>query len=196
MVVCIMTQFNIRQLFLDKYTKYMHLKLFIDSDDISLKNKYIEYINNRELKIIKDSDHVDAGFDIFVPNGILLTNGSVNKLDYMISCSAQIVKSSRNHEYIKYNTGYYMYPRSSISKTSLRLANNVGIIDAGYRGHLIGMFDILYNVDEVVRVDKYDRHLQICSPELIPIYVELVNTKEELGENTIRGNGGFGSTGV
>ena len=192
-----MTQFNIRQLFLDKYTKYMNLKLFIDSDDISLKNKYKEYISTRELKIINDFKHVDAGFDIFAPNDILLTSdGSVSKIDYMISCSAQIVKSSQNEHYTTYNSGYYMYPRSSISKTKLRLANNVGIIDSGYRGHLIGMFDILYNDDEEVRVNKYDRHLQICSPELIPIYVELVNTKEELGENTIRGNGGFGSTGV
>lgn len=191
-----MTPFNIRRLFLDKYDKYMYLKIFIDSDDISLKNKYMEYINKRELKIIKDSEHVDAGFDIFAPNDILLTYNSVSKIDYMISCSAQIVKSCQNQEYTTYNTGYYMYPRSSISKTHLRLANNVGIIDSGYRGHLIGMFDILYNSDGVVRVDKYDRHLQICSPELIPIYVELVNTKEELGENTIRGDGGFGSTGI
>ena len=30
----------------------------------------------------------------------------------------------------------------------------------------------------------------------MPIYVELVDSKEELGEQTIRGDGGFGSTGV
>ena len=42
-----------------------------------------------------------------------------------------------------FNTGYYMYPRSSLSKTKLRLANSVGIIDSGYRGNLIGMFDLI-----------------------------------------------------
>ena len=34
------------------------------------------------------------------------------------------------------NIGYYLYPRSSISKTPLILANSVGIIDSGYRGNI------------------------------------------------------------
>ena len=87
-----------------------------------------------------------------------------------------------------------MYPRSSISKSNIRLANNVGIIDAGYRGHLMGMFDVIY-VDET-NINKLDRHIQICAPGLVPIIVEIVNSKEDLGEKTARGDGGFGSTGV
>ena len=86
-----------------------------------------------------------------------------------------------------------MYPRSSISKSKLRLANNVGIIDAGYRGHLMGMFDCIY--EDKLLVNKFDRHLQICAPGLIPIMVTMVATKEELGVKTSRGEGGFGSTG-
>jgi dUTP pyrophosphatase len=86
-----------------------------------------------------------------------------------------------------------MYSRSSISKSNLRLANNVGIIDAGYRGHLMGMFDVIYT-DQTV-VNKFDRHLQICAPGLIPIYVQLVDSKDILGIDTARGDGGFGSTG-
>jgi dUTPase len=74
------------------------------------------------------------------------------------------------------------------------LANNVGIIDAGYRGHLIGMFDLIYPKDNNV-INKFERHLQICAPGLIPIVVELVNSIEDLGEETARGSGGFGSTG-
>jgi dUTP pyrophosphatase len=85
-----------------------------------------------------------------------------------------------------------MYARSSISKTQLRLANNVGIIDAGYRGHLIGMFDLpAANTEHIAKFDKY---LQICAPGLVPIFVELVGSKEDLGEQTERGEGGFGST--
>ena len=80
--------------------------------------------------------------------------------------------------------------------THLRLANNVGIIDAGYRGHLMGMFDVLYHDHDLLTVNKFDRLLQICGPELVPIYVELVESKEELGVKTIRGDGGFGSTGI
>jgi dUTP pyrophosphatase len=89
-----------------------------------------------------------------------------------------------------------MYPRSSISKTRLRLANSTGIIDAGYRGHLMGMFDVVYNNDTTdYCVKKFDRYLQICAPELVPIVVNIVDSLEDLGEQTERGQGGFGSTG-
>lgn len=111
---------------------------------------------------------------------------TVNKLDYKIICSAQIVGFNIS----SYNTGFYMYPRSSISNSNIRLATNVGIIDAGYRGHLMGMFDVIYANE--TNVNKFDRHLQICAPNLIPIIVTLVNvnSREEMGENTARGDGG------
>jgi dUTP pyrophosphatase len=89
-----------------------------------------------------------------------------------------------------------MYPRSSISKTILRLANATGIIDSGYRGHLMGMFDLInLSENEEYVIEKYDRLLQICAPGLVPIVVEVVNTIAELGSQTERGAGGFGSTG-
>jgi dUTP pyrophosphatase len=176
--------------FLDKYNKYMLLKIFIDSHDVELINKYSEAIKDHNTNMfINDINYIDAGFDIFCPEINRFTSTKVNKLDYKIICSAQIMKKGRS-----YNTGFYMYPRSSISKSSLRLANNVGIIDAGYRGHLIGMFDVIYENETII--NKFDRHLQICAPGLIPIIVEMVNSKEDLGEKTARGDGGFGSTGV
>ena len=96
-----------------------------------------------------------------------------------------------------------MYPRSSLSKTQLRLANSTGIIDAGYRGHLIGMFDVVnipqYNSgqkDADYLGKRYDRYLQICAPGLVPIIVEIVELKYDLGLETERGDNGFGSTGI
>jgi dUTP pyrophosphatase len=86
-------------------------------------------------------------------------------------------------------TGYYSYPRSSISKTPLMLANSVGIIDSGYRGPIIGAFR---NVSHTYVVDRYTGLLQICAPDLRPIIVELVG--ENFFDNTCRGDGGFGST--
>jgi dUTP pyrophosphatase len=163
----------------------------VDSTDNELKKKYEESIYNHHSKLNQNFDHIDAGFDLFSPDTQTMTSSNVNKLDYKISCSAEIV--GRNYTCYNYNTGFYMYPRSSISKSCLRLANNVGIIDAGYRGHLIGMFDVIYH--DTVTVNKFDRHLQICARDLSPIIVELVGTIEELGENTARGDGGFGSTG-
>ena len=96
--------------------------------------------------------------------------------------------------------GFYLYPRSSISNTSVRLANNVGIIDSGYRGCLAGMFDVVSRVTSgfeqggFLRLLSYHRLLQICSPTLEPFTVEMVFAESELG-TTNRGIGGFGSTG-
>ena len=92
-----------------------------------------------------------------------------------------------------------MYPRSSLSKTRLRLVNSTGIIDAGYRGHLMGMFDVVKIQDDDQHSDyygkKFDRYLQICAPGLVPIVVNIADSLEDLGEQTERGQGGFGSTG-
>jgi hypothetical protein len=48
---------------------------------------------------------------------------SLNKLDYKIVCSAEIIYKTHSD-----CTIYYMYQRSCISKSNMRLANNVGII--------------------------------------------------------------------
>jgi dUTP pyrophosphatase len=173
---------------LTKYEKYMLLKIYLDTNDTELIDKYSESIKNHNMKL-HDINHIDAGFDLFCPNTKIFVSTDVNKLDYNIVCSAQIIKRDQSH-----STGFYMYPRSSISKTKLRLANNVGIIDAGYRGHLIGMFDLI-NTDKVTS-NKFDRYLQICAPGLIPIMVQQVICIEDLGEKTLRGDGGFGSTGI
>ena len=158
----------------------MNLKLFIDSEDEELKKMYKDAVVQHNEKM--SSDYPDAGFDLFTPKTTLCDANGVNKIDFLVKCSA-----TRN----TVTTGYYMYPRSSISKTSLRLANSVGIIDSGYRGNLIGAFDCR----DPYLVPQYTKLVQICSPTLEPIYVTIVDTVDELGLNTERGEGGFGSTG-
>lgn len=145
----------------------------------------------------------------------------VNKLDFKVKCSAKMLKLvhidknktndktsdnintiNKKINYMSFNTGFYMYPRSSLSKTQLRLANSVGIIDAGYRGNLIGMFDVV-NINFENRQNSkadyigkaYERYVQICAPGLVPIIVKIVKSVTELGDTTQRGDGGFGSTG-
>ena len=174
---------------LNIYGKYMVLKIFLDFNDNILKNKYIDAANSHNNELVKSPTIIDAGFDLFAPEFYTATS-AINKIDFKIICSATMVLDSGKI----YNTGYYMYPRSSLSKTKLRLANSTGIIDAGYRGHLMGMFDLV-GKDELYSVQQYDRLLQICAPGLVPIIVEIVNSVEELGEQTKRGDGGFGSTG-
>jgi dUTP pyrophosphatase len=152
------------------------LKLFIK--DQELRNKYLNHIISHN----NINEYPNAGFDLFCPEDVIYEN-SLFKLDTQVVCSMYKPDGSP--------CSYYMYPRSSVSKTNLRLANSVGIIDSGYRGHLIGVFDVK---DNKINVEKYTRLLQICSPTLDPINVELVSSLEELGL-TDRGSGGFGSTG-
>jgi dUTP pyrophosphatase len=140
---------------------------------------------------------------------------TINKVNFKVKCCARMFtkngvnidnniiddNSNNNNNNHFFYTPFYTYARSSMSKTPLRLANNQGIIDAGYRGPLIGMFDCIYsdrdgNKESDFYLEAYSRMLQVCAPGLVPIYVKIVDTVEELGPNTLRGEGGFGSTGI
>jgi dUTP pyrophosphatase len=197
------------------HDKIMYINIFVDSEDGDLKRLYLSAAENHNNKILTDPHFYDAGFDLYLPKnekdediwgdgtrffGRHWVDVPINKVDFKVKCSAKMY-SYNNGTASSYFTPFYTYARSSISKTPLRLANNQGIIDAGYRGNLIGMFDCLVSSDEVVsseydwHMEKYSRLLQICAPGLVPIYVNIVNTLEELGPSTSRGEGGFGSTG-
>jgi len=185
---------------LNIYDKVMVLRVFIDSDDDHLRDMYRNAALAHNTKLLTNMQHIDAGFDLFAPGSIDFfgpgwpQKSPVNKVDFKICCAARMYADNGKN----FNTGYYMHPRSSLSKTPLRLANSTGIIDAGYRGHLIGMFDVVNsppNSQSSYSGTIYDRYLQICAPGLVPIVVEIVASLASLGEETERGAGGFGSTG-
>ena len=191
---------------LNMYDKVMVLRVFVDSDDDHLRDMYRNAAIAHNNKLLTNMQHIDAGFDLFAPETIDFfgpgwpQKSPVNKLDFKICCAARMHADTGKN----FNTGYYMHPRSSLSKTQLRLANSTGIVDAGYRGHLIGMFDVVnippnptQTADRVSDYSgmKYDRYLQICAPGLVPIMVEIVDSLGDLGSETERGAGGFGSTG-
>lgn len=121
----------------------------------------------------------DSGLDLFFLNPVSIEPGQTAFISFEIKCEALVDGK---------NVSYYLYPRSSISKTPLRMANSVGIIDAGYRGPLIAAVENTSN--EVYEVHRGERLFQICSPTLEPITFELVNRLSD----TTRGEGGFGST--
>lgn len=190
---------------LNVYGKFMRLKIYVTDEHVELKQKYRDAASNHNNKVLNpDNKYLDAGFDLFVPcnyDSQPFELDSQVKIDFKIVCAASMVTDNGK----TYNTGYYMDPRSSISKTSLRLANSRGIIDSGYRGPLIGMFDVVKQNVAFHRFDnpvfpllasRYERVTQICAPSLEPILVEIVDCLEELGERTERGTGGFGSTGI
>ena len=86
--------------------------------------------------------------------------------------------------------GYMLVPRSSITKTTIRLANSIGIIDKNYRGEVMVVVDNLK--DEEVTLSEGSCYFQIVSFDgKLPNY-QIENVSDE----TSRGAGGFGSTGA
>jgi len=86
------------------------------------------------------------------------------------------------------NHGYMLVPRSSISKTTLRLANSIGIIDKNYRGKVLVKVDNSSSNSVILNEDSC--YFQIVSFNgTLPDYEVVTKIN-----NTSRGTGGFGST--
>jgi len=112
--------------------------------------------------------------------------------------------------YIEYKTGLaveipegyvgLIFPRSSISKSSLILANSVAVIDSGYRGEICLRFKIdnalmdTY-MDETSKPCTYKKGDRIGQLVILPFPTIEPEFTEEL-TTTERGKDGWGSTGT
>lgn len=128
----------------------------------------------------------DSGIDLFFPRDVICPGNRTTMIDLEISCMMR----TPCEPHCNYDTySYYVYPRSSISKTPLIMHNSVGIIDAGYRNTIKVA---VYNTGEnAYCISKGDRLFQICAHDLRPITMKVV---EDL-PSTNRGSG-FGSSGT
>ena len=88
-----------------------------------------------------------------------------------------------------WNVSIDLRPRSSIYKTGMLLSNAVGAIDELYRGEVSAVFYHVFPGMPRYRVG--DRIGQIKLGFTLPLEFEAV---DELGQ-TLRGDGGYGSTG-
>jgi dUTP pyrophosphatase len=140
-----------------------------------------------------DNDDVvvcfDSGFDLLCPeNNVWTEEFPIYMLDHKISCAMT---------YNNKPVGYYLYLRSSTPiKTPLRLANNVGIIDSGYRGTITAIFDILHTVTDSFEFFQNNRYVQLTPPNIgYPMKVFIVDDLNMLGKKNNRNENGFGSSG-
>lgn len=123
----------------------------------------------------------NAGYDLFVPKQVLFAPGEKKLVSMEVR--AVIIEDGALQN-------YWMVPRSSISKTGLIMLNSVGVIDKSYRGELMAF---LWNTtDSPVTVERGQRLVQIVTRHMGDIVSALIVDK--LPES-IRGEGGFGSTG-
>lgn len=174
------------------YETYATLKVWIDRENMSDEMvSQIENHINAHNKSVESEPNPNSGFDLIVPRDTLFVNMGEGKLiNHSIKCAMYFMDDD-------ISCAYYLYPRSSIYKTPLLLANSVGIIDSGYRGWIcsaLKCFSSGGGGDEPYIVTSGSRISQICHPSLCPIIIEIVDSEDELGVTT-RGEGGFGSTG-
>lgn len=186
------SSYYLLNLFIDthEYSGPMYYDHATDHDKHQLLNLYRERADTHNEKVTNDK-YFDAGFDLLVPQQMTCPEGTVTKIDHMVKCAMSFVPEGDLSKATP--VGYYLYCRSSTAtKTTLRLANAVGIIDSGYRGNIIAAFDNIGK--ETQDVEKHQRLVQLCPPNLS--YPIKVNVVDDLGELTERGTGGFGSTGL
>jgi dUTPase len=164
-------------------------------------------------KNTKDRSDDNAGYDMFVAEPCETQAGKVSLLN--LGCKARMVKCYPDE--IEQEVPYWLAPRSSIWKSGVTQANSIGIIDKSYRGILMGAVTPIYkptgywsktsgssqsgsyvwmNCDSVDTgnpiLEKGQRLFQILAPDMGHIKeVRLVDSLPE----TVRGAGGFGSTG-
>ncbi len=166
---------------------------------------------NRDL--IRDNQN--AGFDLFVVKETQCEAGKVSLLD--LGCKARMVKVSPEGK--EEEVHYWLPPRSSIWKSGVTQANSLGVIDKSYRGPLMGAVLPIHkpsgywanlstgdgpktgtyvwkNCDSKDTgspvIEKGQRLFQIVAPDMG--WIKEVRIVESLPE-TVRGSGGFGSTG-
>ena len=88
---------------------------------------FIKPHNEAAREFYKNHGHFhdgDAGLDLYVLEDITFQPGETKPIKLGISCEPEDGRA------------YYLFPRSSISKTPLRMSNSIGLIDGGYRGEI------------------------------------------------------------
>ena len=140
-------------------------------------NVKIKKLNDAAVIPVRGTEH-SAGMDLTAVSKEVVDNGK--------------------HGYVNYGTGLafaipeghvgLLFPRSSISKTGLILSNSCGIIDSDYRGEVTMRFKHIKDTDNYNIGDRIGQLIIVPYPQV---------TFEEVSEldETVRGAGGYGSTG-
>lgn len=157
--------------------------LYIQSASEDAKKLYEDIASAYMRKPYEDRD---AGFDLCSEPCKVTANVRAHKISQQ--CRAAFYDTER-----KLFRAFWLLPRSSISKTGMRLANSVGLIDGGYRGDILAAVDNRSSED--IDIVSGSRYFQLAAPDLLP-WNEVLVVPEIPGGPTLRGAGGFGSTGV
>ncbi len=182
-----------------------------------------------KIQVLKNEDYQDienlpkkctdraTGFDVVVTSdpeiiGELYENGTYKRIDYIqyktnLKLAVQKERQYSGFGYTDIDYDILAFPRSSVSKYNLVLANCIGLIDADYRGEVLLRFKYIWQpedyrirtdnlIEGIVNVNKlYNKGDKICQLKVTRVEdVEFVLVNEL--DSTNRGEGGFGSTDI
>lgn len=138
--------------------------------------KYV--VTHEDVQIPKYANNGDAGMDLTAVEVEKSGNWFFPLYTYRTGIAVEIPK-----------THFIMLtPRSSLSKRLMWLANNIGIIDSGYRGELIFKFRSILGINPYKIGDRLGQMILLRKNVIELTQVESLSTSE-------RGDGSFGSTG-
>lgn len=180
-------------------TRYYVLRVFTTNHMLLKQYVTTSASHNEKVGLFVNTGrgHPDAGFDLALPDDLEIGGGSIShKIGLAVQCSMEVASGSiggRIEDVVGTPCAYYLRARSSTgSRTPIRLANSVGVIDSGYRGEIAAVVD---NLGETADFVRGTRLFQLCPPDITsPMFVVQVGSLDELG-TTERGERGFGSTG-
>jgi len=158
-----------------------------------------------------------TGFDVIVTSdpeivGEKYENGAYKRIDYIqyktnLKLAVQKERQYSGFGYTDLDYDILAFPRSSVSKYNLVLANCIGLIDADYRGEVLLRFKYIWQPEDYrIRTDNlleghvnstklYNKGDKVCQLKVTKVEnVEFVLVDEL--DSTNRGDGGFGSTDV
>lgn len=148
------------------------------------KKLYLEASENKTIFPFKKHDS-DFCYDAVA---VSCEEIAPNVYKYGLGISVQIVRD-KNDEGAPLNLSIDVRPRSSVYKTGMVLSNSVGTIDEDYTGEISA---IMYHV--LPDMPKYNVGDRICQLKIgITSRMEFIEVDSL--DDTVRGDGGYGSTG-
>ena len=144
---------------------------------------YLELVDPMLQESMFEVSGENAGIDLYACD-TLDTNGLLN-----LGVKAVLYDTTTDAP-----SAYWLAPRSSIYKTGFIMHNSLGVIDASYRGVLKA--PVAKIVDGAVGFQAGNRYFQILTPTLDCISRIVFTENVEARFPSVRGQGGFGSTGL
>lgn len=138
------------------------------------------------VQLPKYATEASAGIDLVAAHDLLLKPGQRAQIKTGLAIYQGV------HED---NMVAFVVPRSGMGKKGLVLQNTIGVIDADYQGEILcNVFN--NNSPDVfggeIHIKRGDRFAQMVFLPIIRVHMHVV---EEFSSSTVRGAGGFGSTG-